>query len=370
MKDMETMLILHRIKEDGKTWNSEFSKRFRGSYIPFKDDGQEYKDFICRKLGIESLSKDIIAALLACNRKDYSVCFNWDPAFCLVEDAMKYNFSLQRKRWDRGESSFFELDGVFRMSKRILSEIFPNGGDDIWLNIYLRCKRIELAILKIRHEFTLEEDEQRRRIREEQKALKELKKEKEQAEKDAAKAKAAIEKNEEALSKAKSSAQIQKLQEQIEALKESLRMAEERKERAISMAQQTRCGYVYIISNVGSFGEGVYKIGLTRRVFPMDRVTELSNASVPFPFDVHAFIYSEDAPGLEAALHRRFEERKVNCVNHRKEYFRVSLDEIRTEVESLGFCCEWVEQPTASQWRMSQEGENSPYYEFNPFEDE
>lgn len=88
-----------------------------------------------------------------------------------------------------------------------------------------------------------------------------------------------------------------------------------------------------IISNIGSFGEGIYKIGMTRRLDPQDRVDELGDASVPFKFDVHAMIFSDDAPALEAALHRAFDSRKVNMVNNRKEFFRVTLDEIEDVVK-------------------------------------
>lgn len=93
-----------------------------------------------------------------------------------------------------------------------------------------------------------------------------------------------------------------------------------------------RAGYVYIISNIGAFGEGIYKIGMTRRLEPQDRVNELGGASVPFRFDVHGMIFSDDAPSLESALHREFEDKKVNMMNWRKEYFRVSLDEIEKVV--------------------------------------
>lgn len=94
-----------------------------------------------------------------------------------------------------------------------------------------------------------------------------------------------------------------------------------------------RAGYVYVISNIGSFGEGIYKIGMTRRLDPTDRVDELGDASVPFKFDIHAMIFSDDAPKLEAALHQAFDDRKVNMVNGRKEFFKVSLDEIEEIVK-------------------------------------
>ena len=91
----------------------------------------------------------------------------------------------------------------------------------------------------------------------------------------------------------------------------------------------TRSGHVYVISNIGSFGENVYKIGMTRRLEPLDRVRELGDASVPFIFDVHAMIYSEDAPGLEKKLHTAFDQKRVNQVNFRKEFFNISLAEIQ-----------------------------------------
>lgn len=115
-----------------------------------------------------------------------------------------------------------------------------------------------------------------------------------------------------------------------------------------------RAGYVYVISNIGSFGENVYKIGMTRRLEPMERVDELGDASVPFNFDVHAMIFSEDAPALENALHKAFEDRKVNMINHRREFFNVNLDEIKKVVkENYDKTVEFVDVPDAEQYRMS-----------------
>lgn len=115
-----------------------------------------------------------------------------------------------------------------------------------------------------------------------------------------------------------------------------------------------KAGYIYVISNIGSFGEGIYKIGMTRRLNPQDRVDELGDASVPFKFDVHAMIFSEDAPALEAALHRAFEDRKLNLVNQRREFFRVSLDEIKDVVKNnFDKTVEFVDVPDADQYRIS-----------------
>lgn len=121
-------------------------------------------------------------------------------------------------------------------------------------------------------------------------------------------------------------------------------------------AANQKAGFVYIISNVGSFGEGVYKIGMTRRLDPDERIKELSGASVPFGFDIHAMIFSDDAPKLEAALHNAFDDKKVNIVNQRKEFFRVSLQEIEDVVKAnYDKTVEFTEAAPAEQYRISEE---------------
>lgn len=116
-----------------------------------------------------------------------------------------------------------------------------------------------------------------------------------------------------------------------------------------------RAGYVYIISNIGAFGENVYKIGMTRRLDPQDRIDELGDASVPFNFDVHAMIFSDDAPALETALHKAFEGRKLNMVNTRREFFNVTLDEIKEVVKkNFDKTVEFIDVPDAEQYRISQ----------------
>ncbi len=116
-----------------------------------------------------------------------------------------------------------------------------------------------------------------------------------------------------------------------------------------------KAGYVYIISNIGAFGENIYKIGMTRRLDPQERVDELSDASVPFNFDIHAMIFTEDAPGLETALHNAFESKKLNKINTRREFFAVSLDEIKEEVrKNFDKTVEWIDIPEAEQYRQSK----------------
>jgi Domain of unknown function (DUF4041)/Meiotically up-regulated gene 113 len=200
---------------------------------------------------------------------------------------------------------------------------------------YLDLKLKELYLAHEYQEKIQEEKEEQRRIREQMRdeeiALRELSRAQMEAEREEERYAAA-------LIKARADVEVavgqrqQKLQLKIEELERRLEEAQANKARAIARAQMTRSGHVYIISNIGSFGEQVFKIGMTRRLDPMDRVRELGDASVPFHFDVHAIIYSEDAPGLEAALHRLFNDRRINRVNERKEFFRVSIDEIAEAV--------------------------------------
>ena len=120
-------------------------------------------------------------------------------------------------------------------------------------------------------------------------------------------------------------------------------------------AANQKAGYVYIISNIGAFGENVYKIGMTRRLDPTERVSELGDASVPFNFDIHAMIFSEDAPALEAALHKAFENKKLNMVNQRREFFRVTLDEIKDTVKkNFDKTVEFINDAEAEQYRISE----------------
>lgn len=129
------------------------------------------------------------------------------------------------------------------------------------------------------------------------------------------------------------------------------------------MAELTKAGHVYVISDIGSFGEGVFKIGMTRRLEPMDRVRELGDASVPFPFDVHMMISCDDAPSLENALHREFHKHRVNKVNFRKEFFRIDIESIKQIVEANCGTVDYVADPEAFEYRESL-NMNEDDYEF------
>ena len=144
------------------------------------------------------------------------------------------------------------------------------------------------------------------------------------------------------------------LLERKKALEENLSQTEEALKSLDYREANKKAGYVYIISNIGAFGENVYKIGMTRRLDPQERVDELGDASVPFTFDVHAMIFSEDAPALENALHHAFENKRLNKVNTRKEFFNVTLDEIKEVVKAnYDKTAEFIETAEAEQYRVS-----------------
>ncbi|MEN5118756.1 DUF4041 domain-containing protein [Luteimonas sp. TWI662] len=201
-----------------------------------------------------------------------------------------------------------------------------------------------------------ERDEQRRireQIREEERARREIERALREAAKEEDALQKAVARAEAQVAKASEAQRVQ-LEKQLAELQLKLAEAEVRNRRALSMAQQTKAGHVYVISNVGSFGEHFFKIGMTRRLEPWDRVRELSDASVPFPFDVHAMIWTDDAPALENVLHKSFVTAQVNKVNPRKEFFRVSIGELRNVVESTGIKAMWTLAAEAAQYRETR----------------
>lgn len=221
---------------------------------------------------------------------------------------------------------------------------------------YLSSRLGELKWAAVAQQLKLEEKEEQRRIkeqiREEEKARRDYERALRETAKEEDLIRKAMEKAQEHITQA-SEEQKAKYEKQLFDLTEKLKIAEEKNKRALSMAQQTKRGYVYIISNIGSFGENIYKIGLTRRLEPLDRVRELGDSSVPFEFDVHAMIFSEDAPALETQLHKHFVLMQMNKVNYRKEFFRVEISHIREEVEKFGLDAKWTMTALAREYHES-----------------
>ena len=198
-----------------------------------------------------------------------------------------------------------------------------------------------------------EQKEARARMREEAKLAKEIEEERKKLEKEQQHYQNALERINAQLAAASEGDRAAIEEKKAELVAQLDKIDKEFKDVDYREANQ-RAGYVYVISNIGAFGENVYKIGMTRRLDPQDRVDELGDASVPFNFDVHAMIFSDDAPRLEAALHSAFADRKLNFVNQRREFFNVSLDEIKKVVkENYDRSVEFVELAPAEQYRES-----------------
>jgi len=249
-------------------------------------------------------------------------------------------------------------NNIERMEQRIIKAFEAINKLNESNHILIEYDYLELKIkeLKLTHEYKEkkhdEKEEQaeiRRQMREEAK----LQQEAEKAQKDEEKYQKLLDKAKNEAEKA-SGEKLDKLQESIKALNLDLEEAHAKNERAKSMAQQTKSGHVYVISNIGSFGEDVYKIGMTRRLEPLDRVKELGDASVPFIFDVHAMIYSDDAPALENSLHKLFDSQRVNLVNSRKEFFKVTLEEIEVQAKKTSNNVEFIKTAEAKDYTESK----------------
>lgn len=218
-----------------------------------------------------------------------------------------------------------------------------------------RYLKLKLKELHLRHGYREKQKEERDHKTE----MARQKREEERLLRDAAKAEKDEEKYQKLLDKARNEAMgadgadASKYEAQIAQLTRDLEEAHRAAERAKSMAEQTRAGYIYVISNIGSFGEGVYKIGMTRRLEPMDRVKELGDASVPFTFDVHALFYCEDAPSVEASLHRHFDQYRVNKANNRKEFFKTSLVDIEKQILTIDPNVDLITEPEAQEFRQT-----------------
>lgn len=212
-------------------------------------------------------------------------------------------------------NNLFAIDGV-QLNQKLLT---------------YKLKQLDI-VYKFQKQLDIEREllkAQKEEIREQQKVEKELQNAKRKLEKEEKQFNNELSKLMKYLNSAQNEVEKNIYADKIKELEEKIKVLEKDKQNVLERESNTRAGYVYIISNIGSFGKDVYKIGMTRRLEPMDRISELSSASVPFPFDVHALIFSEDAPALESTLHKYFKKQEVNKVNQRKEFFKVNLEEIK-----------------------------------------
>jgi len=246
-------------------------------------------------------------------------------------------------------------NNVTVMENRILrsQSAIDKANESLRMTISAKYVTLKLKELRLVHEHREKQRQEKEALKEEQRAQREeeeLQRRALEAEREGARYQRMLDK---AMAEAARGDKSAELRKRIAQLEQNIADAAAEKERAKAMAELTKCGYVYIISNVGSFGEDVVKIGLTRRLEPEDRVRELSGASVPFSFDIHAMIYSEQAPELERALHREFDARRVNMANPRKEFFRCDLDRIEAAVHKVAPDAHFTRDVAGDEWRQT-----------------
>ena len=241
-------------------------------------------------------------------------------------------------------------------------DIAAEGNQSIFNTMVKFVNEIEFLFIRaveIEYEYYIKKEQQkeeqarlREQMRQEAEDRKVLEQQKKQIEKEEEKYKTEMSKVEEALARAEDNEVLEKLKMKLEELQNQLDNVEHKKEDIVKR-QNGKAGYVYIISNLGSFGDKTFKIGMTRRLNPQDRVDELGDASVPFVFDVHSFIFSDDAVGLEQKLHNILNDKRTNKINFRKEFFNVSIDELEELVQEIEPTAEFNIKMVAEQYRQT-----------------
>ncbi|GAA6162704.1 DUF4041 domain-containing protein [Pelagimonas sp. KU-00592-HH] len=347
----EKKKYLDQLLEQVAVYDDRLAFAELGMYEPHFEfgDSEQYKDQIKK---VRTLQKAMVSA------KEATIC----PADWTVEGSRAKGQTMinrQSRLTMRAFNNECEAaiantrwNNVVAMEKRILNSAKAISRENTSLQLSINDAYVALKIdeLHLTHEYReqlkIEKDERAELARVEREEKK-LAAEARAAEKEEMKYQALLEK---ARREAGSDEVSESLKQKIHDLESALEEARATSERARAMAEMTRSGYVYVISNVGSFGEEMVKIGLTRRLDPGDRVRELGDASVPFGFDTHAMIYSEEAPALEAALHKEFSEQRVNMANMRKEFFRVSLDEVEDAVARLAPDADFFKDREAQEW--------------------
>lgn len=357
-KYKDSLNIYKKLRKNVGIYESKLDLIEFGIYEPIFEfeKSDEYRD---EQKRIIELQKDMITQETA------AICStNWtiDGSEAKGKASTKRNIKLVLRAFN-GECNALiakvKWNNVNQMKERINKsfEAINKLGKSSTISIEYDYLELKIKELILEHEYQLKKQNEKEElraiqaeIREEEKVKREFEKAQKDAEIEEKNYQSALEKARQEIADV-TGEKHEKLKVQIEKLEQELKEAQEKKERAMSMAQQTRRGHVYIISNIGSFGENVYKIGMTRRLEPTDRVKELGDASVPFKFDIHAMIYSDEAPTLEKDLHKAFDKKKVNMLNYRKEFFNVSLEDIEKQIKETGIEAEFVKLPEATEYR-------------------
>ena len=352
--------VLSQLQTKLEIYNSELDLLDYGVYTPIFDytSPEEYKAALVnvrerqKQLIIDNkaVECDIVWVVEGSSTKGQKM-IELDKKLILRAFNGECNAILSKVKWNNVSRCKERILDIFERINK-MQDVKKLHITDDYLSTVLEELDLEYGLELRIHQVKEQERALREERKEEEKAIKELEQERARAEREEMHYQAALEKVKKEIESA-TGVKYEQLKEKLQYYEDELTEARANKERAISMAQQTRRGYVYIISNIGSFGENVYKIGMTRRIFPEDRIRELSNASVPFKYDIHAMIYSEDAPSLETHLHTVFDNYKVNLINGKKEFFKVSLEQIEQEVLKCGVSADFQKIPEARDYRES-----------------
>lgn len=342
--------IFDRLQKEAAIYDEKIAFAELGIYEPHFDfnDSEAFKKVITE---VRALQKSMVSAKTATTSDS-----NWtvDGSQSKGQTMMNRQTRLTMRAFNNEcEAAIANTrwNNVNAMEKRILraAKAINDQNKSLKLEITETYLNLKLKELYLTHEYR----EQLKKEKDERAELARAEREEKRLLAEAAAAEREEQKYQKMLEKARAEAGVdtnESMKAKISELENALKEAHEKGERAKAMAQMTRSGYVYVISNIGSFGKDVVKIGLTRRLDPDDRVKELGDASVPFGFDTHAMIYSEKAPELEAALHNEFGDRRVNAANMRKEFFRVRLDEVENAVKRLAPEASFFGDREAQEW--------------------
>ena len=363
--------LLGRLKEQVAVYDDRLAFAELGVYDPHFDfgDSETYKDQIKE---IRARQKAMVSAKEATIfRTDWTVEDSRAKGQTMINRQTRLTMRAFNNECEAAIANT-RWNNVVAMEKRIMNAAKAISKENTSMNLHINDDYVAMKIdeLHLTHEYReqlkIEKDERvelARAEREEKKLLVEAR----AAEKDEQKYQALLEKARKEVGVGEASEAMQK---KLQELESALEQAHATSERARAMAEMTKSGYVYVISNIGSFGEGMVKIGLTRRLDPSDRVRELGDASVPFTFDTHAMIYSEEAPALEAALHKEFAEKRVNMANIRKEFFRVSLDEVESAVVRHAPDADFFTDREAQEWHETMARRKEKLLETNNRDEE
>jgi stress response protein SCP2 len=277
----------------------------------------------------------------------------------MVKDFSKLMLRAYNNEADNAVRSMkpYKLETSVQRLDKVRSTI-TNLGKTMSIQVTENYHRLRVAELELTADYLARvaeekerEREERERLREEEKARRELMRERERLEKEQAHYRTALEAmrvNGDLAAVADAEAKLAEIGAAIEGVDQR--------------AANVRAGYVYVISNIGAFGERMIKVGMTRRLEPMDRVRELGDASVPFRYDVHALVFSDDAVGLESRLHRALDDRRVNIVNARREFFYATANEVRDLLADIAGSAllHFTEEPEALEWHQSENLRSRP----------